>query len=132
MARLISCQRCTQTLPVSAVYCRRCGAVVSAGDPSRGGAPAPARAASGIFLSAILSVLLVGAIGFGGLVVFRVRSAQSISPYGEPYYMPPVQPVYPQVSHPSYPAYPPVQLFPVYPNDQGRDDHYHHRDEPRR
>lgn len=124
MAMLQCCPRCTQALPVTARFCRRCGLAVT------GVSEAPVAAAAkkaGSFSSGLLTAVLTAALVVGGVLFFtvvgmtRARRAEIAVPTytpaaAAPVYQPIAVPAYsaPVYSRPVYSA-PVYQKYPTYP-----------------
>jgi hypothetical protein len=124
MAALFSCPRCTQALPASAAFCRRCGTAV---EFSRQQPAVPTAKSSSLLTPVLVTLLILLVIGVG-IVPFGILHTTSptvVSPvYTNPTsYNPPAQPTYPVQVDSRYPTYPhQVVVTPVYP------EHYDHRD----
>ncbi len=133
MTALMPCPRCTQLLPVTAGFCRRCGMSVRAA--GRVAPPAPGKSWAGIVVgisTVVVAMVVIGLVGiYGSLsptppVTNVVTSTYSpttvVGPKPMPT-MPPPRVVYPldvpRVYPPTFtvpPGYPPMRPFtPTYP-----------------
>jgi hypothetical protein len=83
MALLMFCPRCTQSLPVTAGFCRRCGLTIR-------GATRPASTPSGgglwkVGVGAVVGVLFLFVVGVIGLYLAFSPAPQPVTVYNAPY-----------------------------------------------
>jgi ribosomal protein L40E len=134
MAMLYPCPRCTQALPSTASFCRRCGAAVQLLQPTAQAGRKGKRTSPSPFFFPLFIAGIIGA----GVMFWRMSAMPSAdqtnvpmqvapqyqvplqTPLQTPVYRPPLQVV------PFVPRYVPPMVEPVYPDrSDGRYHEYH-------